>query len=858
MKCNISLKTIFVFTFFLFPIFLFGREGLCESSSLKSSFVEVRNNYIPEEPTATDSSGNPITPSTALKTVTLERKSNKKTDKYYNFYLQSDIVELSMNYENSDQMVTRQGGTLKGTVLINNGNGFGQNHWAGKIEVTKPVSRPWVELKNWIPAPGSSLAESQETSGSSQIPIEDDFFFIVGETSWFTVDVNLGDDFKGGRLQVKLKNPSEGELGGMTDVTIPPLTKQMTIKLSMKGKAQSSGFGSNSLLFNLIESGQSQFSLKGEEGGQGAVEERTSFHIKSIEWKEVKQGQFFANLNPGGGVAIYADKDSPEDTSHYDRVKVLVKLEPPVNESVAVYLRAFDVDDPSSNKSPVDDESKGQDNRGNVNGYQEGVFTTTHRPKIEVKTSNPLDEAEAEFQVTMNPGDNFRIGAVLARDKNLLDKWVVKQSSADPAENDITAKVIKDDGKEAVEGKDITNLLTVWRRLWVEWDSMGPVPESQTDPQKNYVEGEIVSIEQLPTGFKVKFDSVFEQLIQEDGSVNLDGSGQNAGNGRFENGKLTINPPTDVNNDGAFITVVGNGNDYVRISSPLEFNITNKQCSGYIKSFTKQGENNTSTFVLTLYNSLTCPEIAVNDEINIYGLKFSIGSSQRVNSGSSEVSYQITTQSPAIISYRLKDDDIENLPDTNEEEAQFEHMEEAFSDVYIKPMHAPDTTRQVNLPFVLNLKKGEQLSYLGQKVEEKKVCFETKEQANNNYWVGYVLSAYQADTKLTDYPVYVDGEYKEDVRADDDPNIERDLRGINYGGKGSIIFWETQKDVKDNHGQDETDVGYYLVAHEVGHQFDLDDEYGKGHIMGQDDNKDLKFKPEDKVKIRERSKSPNF
>ncbi len=34
-----------------------------------------------EEPNTTDSSGNPNTPGTALKTVTLERKSNKKTDK---------------------------------------------------------------------------------------------------------------------------------------------------------------------------------------------------------------------------------------------------------------------------------------------------------------------------------------------------------------------------------------------------------------------------------------------------------------------------------------------------------------------------------------------------------------------------------------------------------------------------------------------------------------------------------------------------------------------------------------------------------------------------------------------------------
>jgi pimeloyl-ACP methyl ester carboxylesterase len=146
MKCNISLKIIFVFTLFLFPIFLFSREDLCESSSLKSSFVEVRNNYIPEEPT------NGVQ-STVQRSVALQRQSNKKTDKYYNFYLQSDIVELAMNYSSSEGnldelMVTRQGGSLKGTVNINTaGTSEGYQNWVKGLSVTKPVSRPWIE---WI------------------------------------------------------------------------------------------------------------------------------------------------------------------------------------------------------------------------------------------------------------------------------------------------------------------------------------------------------------------------------------------------------------------------------------------------------------------------------------------------------------------------------------------------------------------------------------------------------------------------------------------------------------------------------------------------------------------------------------
>jgi pimeloyl-ACP methyl ester carboxylesterase len=140
MKCNFIIKIIFVFTLFFFLIFLFGSEDEYKPSYLKSSFVEVRNNYFPEEPTNGMQS-------TVQRGVTLQRQSSKKTDRYYNFYLQSDTITLAMNYDPSleNPMVTKQGGSLKGIVSINNGAGF--NGWAGKIEVTKPVSRPWVE---WI------------------------------------------------------------------------------------------------------------------------------------------------------------------------------------------------------------------------------------------------------------------------------------------------------------------------------------------------------------------------------------------------------------------------------------------------------------------------------------------------------------------------------------------------------------------------------------------------------------------------------------------------------------------------------------------------------------------------------------
>jgi hypothetical protein len=140
MKCNFIIKIIFVFTLFFFLIFLFGSEDEYKPSYLKSSFVEVRNNYFPEEPTNGMQS-------TVQRGIALQRQSNKKTDKYYNFYLQQENVTLSMNYNSSEGnldelMVTRQGGSLKGKVNINtSGKSDGYQNWVKSLSVTKPVSR---------------------------------------------------------------------------------------------------------------------------------------------------------------------------------------------------------------------------------------------------------------------------------------------------------------------------------------------------------------------------------------------------------------------------------------------------------------------------------------------------------------------------------------------------------------------------------------------------------------------------------------------------------------------------------------------------------------------------------------------
>lgn len=82
-------------------------------------------------------------------------------------------------------------------------------------------------------------------------------------------------------------------------------------------------------------------------------------------------------------------------------------------EGVQVFFRAVDVDDPSANRPPVDDEGQGQDNRGTP---PDGAFIQNGQPvgnetsAVTVVTGG-VAAAEVVLQVTMQPGDNFRVVA---------------------------------------------------------------------------------------------------------------------------------------------------------------------------------------------------------------------------------------------------------------------------------------------------------------------------------------------------------------------------------------------------------------------------------------------------------------
>jgi hypothetical protein len=160
-----------------------------------------------------------------------------------------------------------------------------------------------------------------------------------------------------------------------------------------------------------------------------------------------------SNPNASGGQRIFPDKQTPSDT--VDRKKVRIKATTRLGANKTIYFKAFDIDDPSTDFAPVDpNSSAGNDNRGTP---QAGTFTAASA----ITDSNGI--AQLDFSTTMQPGDNFVIAASdeLAYLNGIVIDGIILRDSANKA-----LPTSKANG---------TPMLTVWRNLHIEIDSMGLV-----------------------------------------------------------------------------------------------------------------------------------------------------------------------------------------------------------------------------------------------------------------------------------------------------------------------------------------------------------------------------------------------
>lgn len=257
----------------------------------------------------------------------------------------------------------------------------------------------------------------------------------------------------------------------------------------------------------------------------------TVFAISTIEYVNINSplddhptySVFGCGSQAACGKRIYPDRQFRDDTTSRRRVRVRATLTSPISGQ-SIYFRSLDLDDPSSNDTAVDKDGAGAaDNRGNTpNGILSAVgangTTNTH-----TGTTNGSGVAEADFLVTMNPGDNFMVAAS-------GNQTVVNGITA----SGITLKDSVNNTLPTATAKS-TLMVTVWRRLNLEVDNMGEVLDGSNS---------IVGI--TGTGFLSGGNTV----------VPL---GTTLDDGRFESGKIWIDdtPYTVISSTTTTVTLPG-------------------------------------------------------------------------------------------------------------------------------------------------------------------------------------------------------------------------------------------------------------------------------------------------------------
>lgn len=84
----------------------------------------------------------------------------------------------------------------------------------------------------------------------------------------------------------------------------------------------------------------------------------TIINVKKVEFETILQDSEPLSLNPnaGGGRRFYPDKINPGEAAIRNQIRVKATLSEYL-QNQKIYFRSFDVDDPSANTAPIDDDS---------------------------------------------------------------------------------------------------------------------------------------------------------------------------------------------------------------------------------------------------------------------------------------------------------------------------------------------------------------------------------------------------------------------------------------------------------------------------------------------------------------------
>ena len=454
------------------------------------------------------------------------------------------------------------------------------------------------------------------------------------------------------------------------------------------------------------------------------------------------------NPNLGGGQRIFPEKTTPTDAVNRKRVRVKATITPAVAK-IPVFFKHFDVDDPSSDVAPIDPNgSAGNDNKpGGAGTLSAGTAQT-----------DAAGVATVELTIGTQPGDNYKAAASVTQ--SYLNGVVIDTVN------------LKDGAGAALptDNAKLTQLLTVWRKVHVEVDSMDTITG-------NNVTGSITAINSA-----AKTVTVDANL--DDGSRNKDAVLLAPDNGRFENGKLTV---------GAVVTAIAaNGDKRFDMAAAVKLPFTAAKgitvVSGNITDLVPKGLIFTTTELTS--------DVAVGDLsgglITIAGI---VGAIPIVSSSGSTIVLDGRPK-PA---FTAVDDDTLTGPVGAPSTAL---VAPAFAPAYVSVVY--DLGGQNNVPFVLNAEPlGTTSTYKFDNIATE---------ADPAFWTVYLLGAYQANRAKSTFLFWETGS-----GGDLDPDNEGGILGVvdDINGIGASVFRETLTELAPTAARNEGAT----TAHEIGHLF---------------------------------------
>lgn len=597
---------------------------------------------------------------------------------------------------------------------------------------------------------------------------------------------------------------------------------------------------------------QSKFAARASQNGEPVacgtedVVALTVIGVKDIQWVGMENGYTGDGKNnnntldvvtniPAKAQRVFPEskisgtEDAPSTTPAKSTVRASIDLTVAPVEPLPLYLRTFDVDDPSDETKFIDPNDLGtsgtyeggvgltydlnEDNRGKVStsstadpnnpgsgsskaGYFSGTGVTTVDAPNGIYRKTALSgqaNVSATFEVARYPGDNYRFAVYgdldfikKMRNRDQFDKHAIKDECTGDLPN-----------CKEIDLQYESPILQVWRTLHIEHDMMRRAIETPNNENRD-IRGAYF------TDFVLHSSGKLEQILNVTGGLPLnDGS---SGAQRLQNGSTKIG-----NLSPLIRSILLTTGQNVYFVTPGRVSFAGLSC--LIKKSGQPDLNATIT-------SITKPGIPTYlVKIDPIANLDSYSGGTVYLGGSSDVSGTMTaipssTTSFALSSIKvpvwLKDDDLIDILPHDPSEGSRTIVKDAYKAALIDAVFDGGGYTSYNrndLPFVINAPLVSDPYYT--------TDANSKAMESSNYWIVNLVLAWQlitdVDADPNSEPLVVEGATTGDL-----PEHCK----VNPGGNISIIATETIRDFEYPDGNFEQKVGV-VMTHEIGHQLGL-------------------------------------